>query len=308
MIKEDPTEARVCSPSEGPAPVFLNGGILPAQEARVSIYDQGLLYGFGFFETFRTSGGSPHHWQFNRERLSAACERAGLVLPRSFLAHDELKLAQVVHELLRQTGRFDAVFRYTITSGMGETPTEILTIRSLPSGMPSAAGIRLRVLKLRRDSGEWIPRPKSLNYLNAILGTRELQMRSSSTSDEGLFLSYADASVVETARQNVAWIVRDGIQIPDAAAGAVAGTCLDWLQTRGIRVKRARVSLAEFTRAEAIFTLNSVRGITPVAEVWDEADVSLLGSFKSAAHPVIQRLQQEWSEALAKTARRQTEP
>lgn len=290
------------------AAVFMNGEFLPAGEARVSIGDQGLLYGFGFFETFRTSGGHLHHWPFNRARLFAACEKAGLVLPRSFLAHDEIKLTQVVHELLLQTGRSDAVFRYTVTSGTTETPTEILTTRSLPSEIPSTAGIRLRVLKLRRDSGEWIPRPKSLNYLNAILGARELQMRSSSSSDEGLFLSHADASVVETARQNVAWIVGDEIQIPDAATGAVAGTCLDWLQTRGISVQRTRASLAEFTKAEAIFTLNSVRGITPVAQVWDEADVSLLGSYDSAAHPGIRSLQQEWSEALAKSARKQTKP
>lgn len=301
MIKSDPKQG-------GTAPVFINGKLLPAEEARVSIGDQGLLYGFGFFETFRTSGGNLHHWQFNRARLSAACQKAELDLPGSFLAHDEPKLAEVVRELLGQAGRFDAVFRYTITRGSEDMPTEILTARPLPPKIATSGGIRLRVLKLRRDSGEWIPRPKSLNHLNAILGARELQMRNAAVSDEGLFLSQADASVVETARQNVAWIARGGVQVPDPAAGAVGGTCLAWLQTRGISVQSARVSLAEFSKAEAIFVLNSVRGITPVTELWDESDASLLGSYDSAAHPLVRRLQHEWSEALAMSARKQTGP
>jgi 4-amino-4-deoxychorismate lyase len=285
--------------------VFFNGRILPVEEARVPISDQGLLYGFGFFETFRTSGGNVHHWEFNRARLSAACQKTGLVLPRSFLAHDEAKLAEVVRALLERTGRVDAVFRYTVTSGSGTSPTEILTTRALPRD-PAGEGIRLRVLKLRRDSGEWIPRPKSLNYLNAILGSRELLRRSAADSDEGLFLSQADASVVETARQNVAWIVGGRIRFPDASIGAVAGTCLAWLQTRGIPMEPCRASLADFLVADAIFTLNSVRGITPVAEVWDESDAAWLGSYNSADHPLILRLQRDWSDALAETARKQT--
>jgi branched-subunit amino acid aminotransferase/4-amino-4-deoxychorismate lyase len=286
-----------------PAPVFFNGEILPSEEACVSIGDQGLLYGFGFFETFRTSGGNLHHWQFNHARLSATCEKAALVLPRSFLAHDGTKLGQVIRALLDKTGRTDAVFRYTVTSGSSTLPTEILTTRALPID-PAAEGIRLRVLKLRRDSGEWIPRPKSLNYLNAFLGSRELQIRNAAATDEGLFLSRADESVVETARQNVAWVVGGRIRFPDATTGAVAGTCLAWLQALGIPTAPARVSLAEFLGADAIFTLNSVRGISPVAEVWDESDASLLGHYNSVAHPLVRRLQHDWSDALAVTARK----
>ena len=281
--------------------VFLNGEIVPATEARLPITDQGLLYGFGLFETFRTSGGHPHHWQFNRTRLEAACAKAGLVLPPTFLAVDEARLAKVVQFLLQESRLADAVFRYTVTAGSADLPSELMALRPLPS--TSASQISLRILNLRRDAGEWIPRPKSLNYLNAILGTRELRNRNAAESDEGLFLSREGEFVVETARQNLAWISGGRMHVPDASVGPVAGTCLAWIRTRGLQIEPSRATLGEFLKAEAIFVLNSVRGITPVGEVWNESDTQLLGAYSSVAHPLIMTAQREWQEALEETAK-----
>ena len=292
--------ADVASAHSKPA-VFVNGQIVGAGDAQLSIYDRGLLYGFGFFETFRTSGGRPHHWSFNHARLMAACEKATLALPPTFLVRDAERLSAVVGELLRGVGWDDAVFRYTVTAGIDDRPSEILTMRPLPNP-PAADGIRLRVLNLRRDNGEWLPRPKSLSYLNTMLGARELLARNASLSDEGVFLSRAGEFVVETVRQNIAWVVDDRIHIPDAAVGAVAGTCLAWLRTRGLAVESVRASLGELLQADAIFVLNSVRGITPVAEVWDAADAARLGVYNSASHPLVVALQRDWREALAQSA------
>jgi branched-subunit amino acid aminotransferase/4-amino-4-deoxychorismate lyase len=212
-----------------------------------------------------------------------------------------VKRAQVIRELLRRCSESDAVFRYTVTGGANHGPTEILTSRPLPASNLSE-GICLRVLRLRRDSGEWIPRPKSLNYLNASLGLRELSMRSAAPSDEGLFLAREDDFVVETARQSIAWVVGDRIYTPGESSGAVSGTCLAWLQTCDVAIVRTRAALATFLEANAIFVLNAVRGITPVAAVWDEFDGKQLGSYESAAHPLILQLQRGWNDELAKTA------
>lgn len=282
-------------------PAFLNGRIVAARDAQLPIGDRGLLYGFGFFETFRTSGGRPHHWSFNCARLARACEKATLVLPPTFLARDAARLRTVVGKLLSDVGWEDAVFRYTITAGIDGHPSEFLTMRRLPDPS-SAGGIRLRVLNLRRDNGEWIPRPKSLNYLNTMIGAREMLARRAAPADEGLFLSRADEFVVETVRQNIAWIIGDSIRVPDISLGAVEGTGLAWMQTRERAVEPARATLAEFLRAEAIFVLNSVRGITPVAEVWDTSDAVRLGVYSSASHPHVIALQQDWREALEQSA------
>lgn len=276
---------------------------MPVGEARLPLTDRGVLFGLGFFETFRTSGGRPHHWSYNRHRLSGACQAAGLTLPPSFLAIDEARLLAVVTEILRTRDVADAVFRYTLTAGRdGERPAEFLTLRPLPP-TPPPAGIALRVLRLARDNGEWLPRPKSLNYANAFLGAAELARRSESPSDEGLFLSREGGFVVETPRQSLAWFADGCLCYPDPALGPIAGTCLQWLlDTCRLPAEPRRAPLAELLAADAVFVLNAVRGVTPVHEVWDVADRTCLATYASAAHPRVVAFRESWSAALRATA------
>lgn len=293
--------------------VYFNGKLLPAAAARVPIDDAGVLYGMGFFETFRTSGGRPHHWDFHRARLAQACVVAGIQVPGDFLACDETRLRESVTALLRENKMSDAVFRYTLTAGRAAPegvgaeenftqPSEFMTLRALPAAAP-IEGISLRVLQLARDSGEWLPRPKSLNYANALAGAGELRRRAATASDEGLFLSREGGCIVETTRQNVAWIEGGKLCYPDPALGAVAGTCLQWVLQRGVPSEARRVGWDELLAADAIVVLNAVRGITPVRELWDDRDRPRLGAFASHTHPVVKQLQQHWSEALQETAR-----
>ncbi len=288
-------------------PVYLNGRIVPAAEAALPVDDPATLHGFGFFETFRTSGGKPHHWDFNRARLARSCQIAQLALPLHFLAHDSSRLREVVSQLLALHGATDGVFRYTVTGA----PAELLSFRPLPPPAPSD-GIALRVLNLPRDSGEWIPRPKSCSYFNALLGARELQKRAVDPSDEGLYLSrepssFADTQptrfVVETPRQNVAWIEDGQLRFPDFALGALDGTCLAWVRQLGIPAASARATFEQLIKAEAVLVLNSVRGITPVRTIWDTADRLAAGPLASSLHPLLVSLRRQWIEALAATAR-----
>lgn len=282
--------------------LYLNGEFREVGDARLPLADQGVLFGFGFFESFRTSGGLPHRWDLHRRRLEHACAQSGLVLPSTFLAIDDQRLVNVIQTCLRQADLVDAAFRYTVTAGSADgSPNEFLTMRHLPP-TPAEEGICLRVLNVARDNGEWVPRPKSLNYLNALLGSRELARRSTDPGDEGLFLSREGGYVVETARQNVAWI-RDGrICYPDPAVGALAGTALAWLLELGCAAQPCYARLDEMLAADAIFLLNSVRGITPVREIRDTDDKVLITSLDSSAHPMVASLRRQWSDALKATA------
>jgi Branched-chain amino acid aminotransferase/4-amino-4-deoxychorismate lyase len=283
--------------------VYFNGEVLCASAARVPVDDRAVRVGLGFFETFRTSGGRPHHWSFNRARLERACATAGLWLSPQLLARDEEKLRDVLRRLLDEAGLTDAVFRYTITGGVADdAPGELLTLRPLPSE-PPAAGVDLRVLGLRRDNGEWLPRPKSLNQANVLLGARELGRRTQVESDEGLFLARESGCVVETTRQSLAWIVDGRLRFPDPSLGAVEGTCLAWVLGLGISSEPRRAQLEEVCNAEAVIVLNAVRGITPVRAIWDEQDRVPLATWTSHAHPIVVSLRRQWCESLAGTAR-----
>jgi 4-amino-4-deoxychorismate lyase len=290
--------------------VYVDGELRSAAAAQVPAGDHALLYGLGFFETFRTRGGRPHLWPWHRARLLLSCKFAGIELPAPFLASDEAKLRAVVRRQLQAHGLPEGVFRYTVTAGRPlETagavayrqPSELLAVRPLPPEAPPD-GIDLRVLALRRDSGEWLPRPKSLNYANAQLGAQELQKRGAAPADEGLFLARAGGEVVETARQNVAWFARGKWFHPDPTLGAVAGTCLAWLFEQGLAAEPVRASVDGLLQADAVVVMNAVRGITPVRALWDETDREVLGRWRSHAHPRVLELQQWWMEALNSTA------
>ncbi len=284
------------------ASVYFNGKLLPAADARLSISDRAMLFGIGFFETFRTSGSRPHHWSFNLARLRRACATAGIAIPPGFLAEDESRLREVVRQMLAASGEVDAVFRYTLTGGAtNELPSELLTLRALPPEPPNE-GVDLRVLCTLRDNGEWRPRPKSLNYANAWLGANELAKRSRAESDEGLFLSREGNFVVETTRQSVAWVTDGEVRFCDPALGPVEGTCLAWVLAMGLPARAVHAELPEILKADAVFVSNAVRGITPVRTIWDRNDLDALGTFASHAHPLVVSLRQQWRESLAATA------
>ncbi len=293
----------------GESLVYFCGRDVPIVEARVPISDHGVLYGLGFFETFRTSAGRPHAWSRHRCRLEAACRRAGIVLPSTFLAGDEERLTAVIRRQLAAHGLTEAVFRYTVTagapsaSGLYDQPAEWLVLRPLPPAAP-AEGVALRTLQLTRDNGEWLPRPKSLNYANSLLGASELNRRARRPDDEGLFTARDSGFVVEAVRQNLAWIAQGRLCYPDPALGAVEGTCLQWvLQHHPAAVPR-RVSPAELASAEAVMIMNAVRGVTPVARLWDRDDRETIGEWRSAENPIVIALREAWVEALRETARR----
>jgi 4-amino-4-deoxychorismate lyase len=295
-------------PGEPALITYLDGRAVPEAAARISVADHGVLFGLGFFETFRTSGGHPHLWSLHRRRLMEACAIARIEVPEGFLARDEARLREILRVRLKERGLQDGVFRYNVSagrpSGGGDAysqPSEWLTLRPLPSSAPEE-GVTLRVLQLARDSGEWIPRPKSLNFTNALLGAHEVRRRGAKTDDEGLFLTRDGGWLVETPRQNLAWIAGGRWWFPDPALGAVAGTCLQWLRDLGVEAQPGRATLEEIVRAEAVVLLNSVRGVTPVRALWDSSDLAQIGLWQSHAHPFVAAVRRSWSEALRATS------
>lgn len=291
------------------ATVFLNDRLVPADDARLPALHSGVLNGIGFYETFRTSGGRPHLWAYHWARLEQACARVGAALPGESVARDLGRLSRVIQQMLRDAGESDAVFRYTVFAGVaerrdqkGERAAELIAMRPLPAP-PPGGGVCLRVLGVPRDAGEWIPRPKTINQLNARLGADELHRRATDPSDEGLFLSRDEGFVVETTRQNIAWLCDGTLCYPEPAVGSIAGTGLAWVLDRGAPAKACRARLDELAKADAVVVVNSVRGLTPVREIRDARDRMLVSALDSFENPLVVSLRQQWSEALEATAR-----
>ena len=285
--------------------IFEEGALRPADGPALSPAGEGALYGPGFFETFRTSGGRVHGWPRHRARLARACAAAGLSPgPAALGLGDGGSLGAAVRALLGAHGWADAMMRLTLTAGdPGGPPRERLSARPLPPSDPEE-GIGLRVLAVRRDAGEWLPRPKSLAYDNVLRGVRERARRGVAAADEGLFLAREAGWVVETPRRAIVWSRGGGLSCADPAVGPIESTGLAWLAGLGHSLVPRRAGLGELLEADSIFVVNAVRGVAAVAAVWDEADVRLPWSprVEPRADPLARRLRACWAADLAATA------
>lgn len=247
----------------------------------ISSDDHGALYGAGFFETFRTRDGEPVRLSAHLARLRGACRRIGIRIPDTFLASGDApaRLRPVVRRLLEAQGLSDGVFRLTVTAGPGASPAdggdyaaprEILSCRPLPPEAPPG-GVALRLLETVRDTGEWRPRPKSLNYLNSLLASRELAPLRRTPSDEGLLLD-ACGRVSECVFRNIFWVTGGVVVTPHEDTGALPGVgrahLLAGLHRLGVPTMEAGVGPAELVRADTVAVVSCVRGVTPVNEIF----------------------------------------
>jgi len=94
--------------------VFLNDKFVPEEQALVSVFDRGFLYGDGLFETMRIFYGKAFRWRQHLERLSQGAELLGLNLP--FGAEALWKFAD---ELIRKNNMPDCLLRLTVSRGIG---------------------------------------------------------------------------------------------------------------------------------------------------------------------------------------------
>ena len=95
--------------------VYLNGDFIKAEEAMVSVFDQGLLYGDGIFESFRSIGDRIYQFPQHYQRLLQSA--AALCYPRTFT---QQKLEAILMELRARNNLNDAYYRITITRGKGQ--------------------------------------------------------------------------------------------------------------------------------------------------------------------------------------------
>ncbi len=257
--------------------IYLNGRILPEEEATVSATDHGFLYGAGFFETFRTFNGRAFLIDEHLKRLKSGCEQIRIRYGNTFLG-TEPRMEPVLTELLKANDLPDAAFRYTVSAGPTPgglprqaytAPTELLVPRPLSEN--DSQPVSLHVLTTRRNSSEFDPRPKSVNYLNSLAGHFELLDRKTAPGDEGIMLS-PDGRLCEGVTSNL-FLIRDGcVHTPRCTGRILPGVTRQFLlglaRSRRLPHIEGDYTLADMTPSDAVFLTNSVRGLIPVSAVF----------------------------------------
>jgi 4-amino-4-deoxychorismate lyase len=259
--------------------ISINGQLVEDNQAVVSVYDHGFLYGIGLFETFRTYGGRPFLLDRHLKRLQQGCEELGIPF-RPDLPQTERTIAA----LLRENGLADAYFRLSVSAGTeilglpaGDyaAPTVILYVKELPPRNETVyrQGKALQLLKLRRNTPEGAVRFKSFHYMNNILAKRELQSYPWAGQAEGLFLT-GMGCLAEGIVSNLFFVKNGKLHTPGLETGILPGITRDFVIELASRSGLPAVQQGCFTweqlqDADESFITNSIQEIVPITTLFD---------------------------------------
>ncbi|HWG89825.1 MAG TPA: aminotransferase class IV [Candidatus Thermoplasmatota archaeon] len=247
--------------------VFLNGRIVPAAEATVSVQDRGFLYGDGVFETLRAYDGRVPRLAAHLARLHQSCSLTAIPSP-------DVDWPTVLSELLRLESLREARLRITVTRGVGgglgphrdPKPTVLATAAPVPYTEDQyTQGVSAVTTAVRKAPPEVLdPRIKSLNYLPHVLARGEAEREG---AFEGLLRGEGE-EVVEGSASNLFIVTRGVVRTPPLEAGILPGLTrrdvIAQLEARGVTVREERLYPADLVEAEEIFLTGTVAEILPL--------------------------------------------
>jgi branched-chain amino acid aminotransferase len=206
--------------------IWIDGKLYDKADAKVSVYDHGLLYGDGVFEGIRVYHGKIFECDAHLTRLYDSAKAIRLTIP---LDRDRLRAA--IEETVRVNGFRDCYIRAIVTRGVGNlginpnkcaTPSVIViadTIDLYPKELYEKGMAVITASVIRTHPNALSPRIKSLNYLNNILARIEAN---DAGAGEAIMLN-GDGNVAECTADNI-FIVRNGeVQTPGTNNGILEG-------------------------------------------------------------------------------------
>ena len=250
--------------------VSIDGVVVPAEGAVVSVFDRGFLYGDGVFEVLRTYGGEPFALDEHLARLEASLARVHIRPPITRAA-----LAAEVRATLAAASHGESYLRIMITRGVaplgldldrakGSTRVILAAPLSLPPRATYADGARAITCDASRPFAD----AKQLGYLPSIVLLHEARARGAS---EALLVD-AHANVLEGAASNV-FVVQDGALVTPREGSILAGitraNVLAAATALGLPVEVTDVPRARLLDATEVFVTSTIRELVPVVAIDD---------------------------------------
>jgi branched-chain amino acid aminotransferase len=276
--------------------VWLNSRLVDAQNARVSVFDHGFLYGDGIYETIHAYQYKVSHWESHYKRLLNSARRIELRCPWS-----SRTLLDRVLKVLKANHAPDASVRITIARGpgpLGLDPTVCLSPTLVMLIHPKRdverywkTGISIGITKIRRNPPQSLdPQIKSNNSLNTILAKMEgMKM--------GVFeavLTNLEGYLTEGTTSNIFFVKKGEIYTPALACGLLAGitreAVLKIAHRNGIRTHEGRYTPKVLRHADEVFLTSTTLEIVPVITVKIVGDRRAHRIGNGRPGPVTQRL------------------
>lgn len=254
--------------------VMIDGRIVPPEQAVVSVFDRGFLYGDSVFETLRSYQGRLFELDAHLQRLQQSAARVLIPLPVSLEAlRAELLQAVAVH------GSAESYVRLTLTRGIGRTlgldpeladePLRVVLVTALAPPAPELyqRGIAAITFRAERpNDAPGVADAKIGNYLLAVLAMRAARAQGAAEA----LLEDAHGHILEGSTSNVFAVFQGTLVTPPLSAAILPGIT----RARALELARGRLPVAEraltkaeLTQADEVFITSSIRELLPVVRI-----------------------------------------
>lgn len=258
--------------------VYVDGEFISKHEAKVSVFDHGLLYGDGIFEGIRVYDGVVFKLDAHLDRLYRSAKAMWLTIP---LAKEAMKTA--VLETLRRNRYRDSYIRLLVTRGKGDLGVNpkncpkasvvIINIQVEPMhGHGLKNGISTIIASIRRQAPDSTSHEiKSLNYLNSVLATLEANRQG---ADDAIILDQR-GFVAEATGTTLVAVCDGALHAPPLTASILDSITrrfiLDMARELGFQVQEVDMTPFQLLMAEEVFLCGTMGEITPVRSINDQA-------------------------------------
>jgi branched-chain amino acid aminotransferase len=282
--------------------IFIDGKYYDEKNAKISVFDHGLLYGDGVFEGIRAYHGSVFRLKEHIDRLFYSAQAILLAIPMS---HAEMMKAVI--DACRRNKLRDGYIRLVVTRGVGtlglnprscKSPSVIIIAGSIQIYPPElyARGMDIITVPTTRNLHSALnPAIKSLNYLNNILARIEAN---NSGFEEAIMLN-AEGFVSECTVENIFIVNGRKLMTPPLSAGALYGVTreavMELAAQMGLAVSEPNLTRYDLFNANECFLTGTGAEIVPVVKI----DGRVIGAGKPG--PVTKRLVSDYH-ALTKTS------
>lgn len=254
--------------------IYINGTLFDKEDAKISVYDHGLLYGDGVFEGLRSYDGKVFRLDEHLDRLYESAKAIWLQIPMA-----KADLAKAVNETVAVNGIKDGYVRLVVTRGAGSlgldpnrtSDPQVIIIADSITLYPKEFyenGLEIvSVSTIRNHPAALSPRVKSLNYLNNILAKIEgLQ----AGCVEALMLNHK-GEIAECTGDNIFLVSRGDLLTPPIEAGILQGITRDAVielaKNDGLTVRETALTKHDVYIADECFLTGSAAEVIPVVKV-----------------------------------------
>ena len=253
--------------------IYIDGKFVPEEEAKVSVFDHGFLYGDGVFEGIRGYNGRIFRLEDHIDRMYDSAKTIDMAIPIT-----KAEFAEIIKETVRRNNLKNAYIRPIVTRGIGtmgldprhcEKPTIICIAIEWGAmyGDLYEKGLTAVTVAIRRNAPDALPpNVKSMNYLNNILAKIEANYKG---GDEAIFLD-AQGRISEGSGDNI-FIVKNGIIYTPYTLtnlkGITRNVLIEIAEKLGIQLIEAELGFFDLYTADEVIVTGTAAEVGPIVTV-----------------------------------------